>query len=405
MLEMKKKILFIHHGVGIGGAPISMIKTIKHLDSEKYDAEVLLIKDSNLTTLLEKENIKYTIVDHPFYKNFYQFYPHIIPSYLKWYQIFKIFIFSYRWILSRYFFSKKILSKFDADIIHLNSSVLSDFLYASSLKSKVVIHIREPIASGYLGLRRAFFKNQINKYSDQIIAISSDNKKRLGLIDKTEVVYNFIEVDENRVNHIEMATRKVLYLGGMDEAKGFFTVVDSLKYLNNDIKIIFCGNYSTTLKQGLINKIRLKFSPSQQRVYKALSILNSDNRVEMVGMINNVSEMLDATDILISPFTKEHFARPIIEAFARGRTAIGSDVEGMDEIIDHKIDGLIVKKDSPFELATSINFLINNHDLSSEMGEKGRCKVIEKFSFKNVIQIEKIYDELLSSNIKVDKKC
>ncbi len=402
---MKKKILFIHHGVGVGGAPISMIKTIKYLDSEKYDAEVLLLKNSNLTNLLEKENIKYSIIDHPFYKNFYQFYPHIVPAYFKWYQIFKIFIFSFLWILSRYFFSKKVLSKFDADIIHLNSSVLADFLYASSLKSKVVIHIREPIASGYFGLRRAFFKNQIKKYSDQIIAISSDNNKRLGLIDKTEIVYNFIEVSENCINNMERPTRKVLYLGGMDEAKGFFTVVDSLKYLNNDIKIIFCGNYNETIKQGLINKIKFRFSRSQQRLYKALSILNSDDRVIVVGMINNVSEMLDATDLLISPFEKEHFARPIIEAFARGRTAIGSDVEGMDEIIDHKIDGLIVKKGSAFELATSINFLINNPDLRNEMGERGRQKVIEKFSFKNVIQIEKIYDELLSSNIKVDKKC
>ncbi|MEK5790211.1 glycosyltransferase family 4 protein, partial [Acinetobacter johnsonii] len=83
------------------------------------------------------------------------------------------------------------------------------------------------------------------------------------------------------------------------------------------------------------NKIKFRFSRSQQRLYKALSILNSDDRAIVVGMINNVSEMLDATDLLISPFEKEHFARPIIEAFARGRTAIGSDVEGMDEIIDH----------------------------------------------------------------------
>ena len=40
----KKKVLFVHHATGVGGAPISMVETIKGLNKNHYDVEVLLLK-------------------------------------------------------------------------------------------------------------------------------------------------------------------------------------------------------------------------------------------------------------------------------------------------------------------------------------------------------------------------
>lgn len=74
---------------------------------------------------------------------------------------------------------------------------------------------------------------------------------------------------------------------------------------------------------------------------------------------------------------------------------IGSNVEGMDEIIDHHINGLIVEKDNPVKLAEAINFLHANAALRHEMAEHGYLKAKELFSTSNVIQIQKIYDDIL----------
>ena len=115
-------VLFIHHTKSIGGAAISMIKTIEFLDRSKFKPVVLLLKRSELANVLEEKNIEYLITSEKFYIKYYSFFSHYEPGY-KWYDIFNLIPKSFCWILSRFHFSKKILKDVDFDIIHLNSSV------------------------------------------------------------------------------------------------------------------------------------------------------------------------------------------------------------------------------------------------------------------------------------------
>jgi len=395
----KKKILFVHHATGIGGAPISMINTIKDLDSSKYEVEVLLINDSEVKYLLEKESISYKVVQNLFYKKYYTFFVHIVPYNVKWYEILKFISLSIKWILSRYYFSYKVLKDFDYDILHLNSSVLTDWLCAGRKKGKTIIHIREPIANGYFGLRKAVFKYQIKKYADYIIAISKDNANRLNLPDKTQIIYNFTDIPlEDDIPTSKYDATKVLYLGGADKIKGFFTVVDSLDYIHKDIKIIFCGNYPIPKEINSI-KSRCKYLikkilPHYIKTSKALKKIQNHPNAIFIGLTNDVKGNLLESAFLISPFSLEHFSRPIVEAFAYKKAAIGTDVEGMDEIINHNINGLIIGKDNPIALANAINYLYENPDIAKKMGENGYQKALKLFSPKNAHQVEKIYDIL-----------
>ena len=47
-LGIKKKILFVHHGKGIGGAPISLLYTIQQLKFYDYTVKVLFIFNSDV---------------------------------------------------------------------------------------------------------------------------------------------------------------------------------------------------------------------------------------------------------------------------------------------------------------------------------------------------------------------
>lgn len=395
---MKQKILFVHHGVGIGGAPISMIKTINKIDKRKYLIKVLLLKDSNLTILLEENSIEYEVIDNFFYKKIYQFFPHIVPSNFKWFQIFSIFKYSIFWLLSRFIFSKIIFKTVDADIVHFNSIVLNDFLFAASKKSKVVLHVREPLHQGYFGIRKNIIKHQIKKYANSVVAISLDNSYRLGLPEKTTIVYNFVEISK-QIN-FNNDSKKVLYLGGDDIAKGFLVVNESLKYLDEGIKIVFAGNYNctdTSFFRKILNKIRLIISSDYRKKSEALSNIKISQNAEYLGLLSNVNTKIDECQILISPFTKEHFARPIIEAFARGRPVIASDVKGMSEILDNNINGILIKNNNAYSLAQSINILIQDISLCEKFGKEGYRKANLLFSEKNVHIIERIYENLTES--------
>ena len=67
------KVLFIHHTKAIGGAAISMIKTIEFLDRSRFKPVVLLLKRSELANVLEEKNIEYLITSEKFYIKYYSF--------------------------------------------------------------------------------------------------------------------------------------------------------------------------------------------------------------------------------------------------------------------------------------------------------------------------------------------
>lgn len=91
----------------------------------------------------------------------------------------------------------------------------------------------------------------------------------------------------------------------------------------------------------------------------------------------------------------EHFSRPAIEAFAYAKPVIGSKVEGMDESVDHGINGLLVEKNNPKALVQAIDCLAENREIVSSMGLAGREKAIHIFSPEaNTKAIEQLYDAL-----------
>ena len=388
------KVLYIHHAAGIGGAPISLIKLIENLDRNKYEVIVLLIKESDVVELLNAKNIKYTVVSGRFYKYYYRCIVHSEAGYLRWYNIYRIFKGFIYWFLSKYYFAERQLKHIDFNIVHLNSSVLTDWLYASHKLGKTVIHIREPFACGYTGLRKKYLINQMKKYADHIIAISKDNANRIGLPEKTTVIYNFNNTGNGSYN-AEFSfdkSKKVLYLGGASKIKGFYTLIKALDYIDDDVLIYFGGYYPVSKKRGI-----KKYLPKNKRLAESLNILRNHPQAVEIGLISNVYDFMNKINVLVSPHSVEHFSRPIIEAFWCGKPAIGTNVTGMEEIIDHEVNGLIVEKDNPVKLANAINFLCSNPKTAKRMGEEGYKKARALYSENNVKKIEAVYEKITES--------
>jgi glycosyltransferase involved in cell wall biosynthesis len=77
--------------------------------------------------------------------------------------------------------------------------------------------------------------------------------------------------------------------------------------------------------------------------------------VNIIGSVSSITNILQESNLLISPFTVPHFSRPVIEAFVYGKPVIVSDVLDMDEIVDDNINRLVIEKNNPKSLAAAIN--------------------------------------------------
>ena len=351
------KILFIHHAMGWGGAPGSMINLIKSLDRRKYEVNVLLLRHSVVADKLMENNIPYTVAQSTFYKKYYHYFIHTETGYVKWYQIFRFIRLAVAWLCSRYFFASKELNRFSPDIIHLNSSVLTDWLKPSKERAKVILHIRESFRKGRIDILHYFFRNQMKKYADRIIAISRDNANRIYLPDKTTVIYNYANIPENPPNVDSFYSKKFLYLGGAAEIKGFYTLVKALDYLNIGTTIYFGGNYDSPKQKSKFKSVIKRFLRYDKKKEKAIYKMRNHRNAVEIGLTYKISSYLDDVCCLISPFSKPHFSRPVIEAHLHRKPVIGSDVGGMDEIVAEGENGLLFKKEDAVELANSINLL------------------------------------------------
>jgi glycosyltransferase involved in cell wall biosynthesis len=104
------------------------------------------------------------------------------------------------------------------------------------------------------------------------------------------------------------------------------------------------------------------------------------------------------SDIIVLPsISMEAFSRVPLEAAMFSKPTVGTDVGGISEEIQHGITGLIVKKNSPQELAQALLHLLKDDELRTSMGRMARRFVTECFSEEAAVgKLLRLYQEALN---------
>ena len=367
---IRPSILIIHHGQGIGGGLIALIGLVEEL-KDNYKVHVLSIFDGIAVDYIRQTGVAVTVANEAFYTRYYQLLIHSDASYFNIIDSFRSAKSLALYFLSKYFFAKKELAKFSSsyDTIYLNSTFITDWAYAAKqFDKKVIIHIREPLSKGLFGFRRSIIRNTIDRYCDKIIAVSYDNSHRIALESKTTVVYDPVVI-KNRIHSTGIMKsskfRNFVYLGGMSRIKGFQQLVESLKYLDEDVRIYFLGGSSSYSDNGFKRFIRLFFDPFFLKNQQLIDVLNKANNIILVGLVDDVFKYYEDCIAVICPFSKPHASLPILEAFSFGRPVIVSDVKGMNELVDCT-NGVFFMNSNPESLAQKINAMSCVSELSYE---------------------------------------
>lgn len=116
------------------------------------------------------------------------------------------------------------------------------------------------------------------------------------------------------------------------------------------------------------------------------------------GYRDDVGDWQLAADIAVVPSREEPLGLVVMEAMARGKPVVGTNVGGIPEMIDHETTGLLVPPRSPDDLALALTRLICDESLRSAFGEAGRRRCEERFSLKShVHSILREYARVLDS--------
>ncbi len=116
--------------------------------------------------------------------------------------------------------------------------------------------------------------------------------------------------------------------------------------------------------------------------------LGVDHLVKFLGFVEYMPSFYSSIDMFILPSKFEGFGYVLIEAMASGKPVVAFNVKSSQEIVDHGKTGYLVSPGNVDELTERVLELAGDGSLRNKMGEQGRQRVEDLFSFeKNKAQI------------------
>lgn len=294
----------------------------------------------------------------------------------------------------------KDLARDQVQLFHGLSHEIPFAIQHTRIKSVVTIHdlifLRFPQYYQFIDRKLYKWKSKSAcKRADQIIAISEKTKADIIEFysinpDKIEVIYQSCDdifknpFDDSTLKRIslkyKLPEKFILNVGTIEERKNLNLIVQALKNVDEDYKLVVIGKetgYFKTVKKE-IEKLGLN---------KRVIFLQNIPFADLPGIYQ-------LADLFVYPSFYEGFGIPIIEALYSGVPVIAATGSCLEEAGGP--DSIYVDPTNVNDLSTAINHVLGNPALQKEMKEKG-LEFVQKFNSPNVTQqLMDCYINLLS---------
>lgn len=367
---MRYKILYLTFHPEIGGGETILLSLLSKLDRKIFEPKVVITAKGQLAEKLKKLNIETHILPLPGYLVRTFFIPGASPQGI--------------WEFL------KLAKKIKPDLIHLNHLNLAVYC---GIAGKI---LKIPVVATSHGLWDCFYFYQDlvnNFFVDKILSNTPKVaqallKRKIVNPKKVEVVYFGVDTKKFKSGDKNQA-RKVLNLpqedliitivGRLDPEKDHLTFLAAAQVILEKIpKVTFLivgsklGDFSKESKN--LTKARILQFLSQHP--------NLAKKVIFRGFANNMPQIYQASDILVSSSLQESFGLVLAEAAACQIPVVSTNVGSQDLIIQNGKTGFLVPPKRPSLLAQKILELVKNPKLRYRLGVAGRKHIMKNFSIE-----------------------
>lgn len=263
--------------------------------------------------------------------------------------------------------------------------------------------------NGMRNRAQLIFQRMAYGVAHQVIANSEAVRLKLiagGVNEKRiSVIYNGI--DTSRLEVRATSRDESLKHLGLPAACGFRSLITIVANMRHEVK-----DYPMFLRAAQLVKHAVPgaafllageghLRPSIESFTEELGLRES---VFFLGRCEDVSHLLNASDVCVLSSRAEGFSNSILEYMAAGRAVVATNVGGAAEAIIEGETGYLVDSGDYIAMAKRLVSLIQNPEKARAMGEKGRQRVHEKFSSSALLyNTEQLYQQLLSTSAKPHK--
>ena len=352
------------------GGQKSLVNLISNLDRKAFKAHVVVpAENGSLVKKLKNRDVEVSVIGFPKVIDF--------RVLLKIKAFWKIFC---------------LVSKFQIDIIHTDGP--RNTFYAgivAKLKNIPLIwHVRASNQDRYDRL--------LCNLSSKIILVADSLRSRFisNCNDKKFVtIHNGVDLSKFRPQGPDQYVREKYSIGNNEILVSVTARIEKLK--GQKYLIEACCNLQNKIPHfHILLAGEVTDSAYLKECQDKASEIGIIDRVIFPGQLDNVSQLLNATDIFVLPSLCEAFPRSVIEAMAAGKPVIATNVGGCCEAFEDKISGFLVPARDSGALADKILLLAKNRNLREKIGSQARCRAEKMFEIGDKVkQTEKLYYEVL----------
>jgi glycosyltransferase involved in cell wall biosynthesis len=398
---MTARLAAVHHGGGVGGAPVSLLKLLAALDHTEFDPRVIFTERGEVLDYARNLGVSADVVPTGG-AFFYSAHARLTArSVARFVRTFPGSVQS----------ARHALRGRPPDLVHLNTSVLLAWGAAARRERLPVVWVVREVLGPNPWLRR-WHARYIARHARRVVAISDAVATCLsGRVDRVD---NAVDLDEFRLDLLDERhairselgvppeTQVVMLVGSVQRPKGHWLMLDALPFLPPRAELV--------LVTGGVEPEEYIQQP-RGRVKRALG-LPLDNldafmrearqrgladRISVTGYRRDVARAIAAADVVVFPSLEpEGFGRPIIEAMALERPVVATDVGPSRDLLGIGT-GRLVPPDAT-ALASAVGDLLAAPEMRQHMGRTGRARVEAHYGLaRQVADMSAVYRTALES--------
>lgn len=335
------RILHVINSLHFGGAEKLLLDTLPELVKQGFRVDLMVLyneKTPFFNKLQDEHKIK--ILTPPSRKSLYH------PSHMFW--------------IRRY------LPTYDVVHVHLFPSLYWVGIASLFLNKKPHLVFTEHSTSNRRRSSSLFkiIDPYIYRKYDALIAISEGVRNNLAShlrvpLDTIQVIYNGIHTNTFKIaqgyTKAELTNKEntqiIIQVSNFSKQKDQETLIRAVSLLPDEVHLLLVGG------GRLINE--------KKDLARALKV---DHRVHFLGYRSDIPQLLKSSDICVLSSHYEGFGIAIVEGMAAGLPCIGSNVDGLSQIIGDA--GIVYEPENHLELKNHIKKLLSNTTHYAALSQK-----------------------------------
>lgn len=274
------------------------------------------------------------------------------------------------------------IKKVQPDIIHFEFSGIGvDYLYEiESLDCKKVVSCRgsaEKVKLLVQAERKNLFRKLVNVV-DAVHCVSDDMRRTVSsyCIDESKLFINYPSIDpdffsnESTNDKQSDSARIILSVGRFTFQKGFSTGLQAIAQLHKNAPQL---NFKWVL---------IGTGPDYEQLVYTIHQLGIENVVQLVGAKSSaeVKLMMAEADVYFLPSVYEGVANVALEAMSMELPVLSTRSGGMEEVIEHGVNGLLADIYDYKEMAASLELLLTDSNAAAQMAKAARQTILNRFT-------------------------